>query len=52
MIAPDIDPEKLPRKYKLVSYSANKEAIREALLAGEKLKFAHFEERGKHLRIK
>jgi Siphovirus Gp157 len=51
-IAPEIDPKKLPRKYRIITYTANKEAIREALLAGEKLSFAYFEERGKHLRIK
>ena len=47
-----IDPKDLPRKYRNVTYSLNKTAIREALEKGETLDFAYFGERGKSLRIK
>jgi ferritin len=47
-----IDPKDLPRKYINVSYSPNKNAIREALEKGEELNFAYFGERGKSLIIK
>ena len=47
-----IDPKDLPRKYRNVIYSPNKNAIREALEKGEELNFAYFGERGKYLRIK
>ena len=47
-----LDPQELPKKYQSVTIEVNKKAIREALEAGEKLEFAGFSERGKHLRIK
>ncbi len=47
-----IEPKNLPPKYRNVSYSPNKNAIREALEKGETLNFAYFGERGKSLRIK
>ena len=47
-----LDPQELPKQYQQVTVEVNKKAIREALEAGEKLEFAGFSERGKHLRIK
>lgn len=47
-----LDPQELPKKYQQVTVEVNKNAIREALEAGEELEFAGFSERGKHLRIK
>ena len=47
-----MNPQDLPKKYQQVIVEVNKNAIREALEAGEKLEFAGFSERGKHLRIK
>jgi hypothetical protein len=46
-LAPDL----LPAPYRRVHYTADLDAIRAALEAGESLEFARLEERGKHLRI-
>lgn len=42
----------LPEEYRKVRFDPDKDAIREALEAGEKLDFARLEQRGTHLRIK
>lgn len=49
-----IPPEALPEPYRVerVSYSANTDAIREALENGEALDFAVLGERGKHVRVR
>lgn len=52
IVIDDIDPDKLPEEYKIVTISPNTEAIRNALEEGKKLSFAHIGERGRSLRIK
>lgn len=48
----DAKDEDIPVEYKKVTYSVDKEAIREALELGQKLDFAHMGERGEHLNIR
>ena len=48
----DCEPEALPDGYQKIRIEADKAAIREALEEGEELSFAHFGERGRHLRIR
>lgn len=45
-------PEQMPERFKRVIVEPDKEAIRTALEAGEKLSFAYLAERESHLRIK
>lgn len=49
-----VPPEALPETYRVerVTYSANTEAIRAALEAGEPLEFAVLGERGRHVRVR
>lgn len=42
----------VPHNYTIIVEEPNKEKIRKALENGEKLDFAHLEERGKHISIK
>ena len=47
----DIAPEELPARFKKVTIEADKNAIREALTAGEEFSFARLGERGEHIKI-
>jgi hypothetical protein len=51
-VDPTINPKDLPEEYRRVTYEVDKQAIREALEEGQELKFATWQERGQHLRIK
>lgn len=42
----------VPDNFKKIIYEDDKDKIRKALIDGEDLKFAHLEERGRHLNIK
>ena len=48
----DRAPEALPAEFQKITVAADNEAIRRALESGEPIDFAHFGERGRHLRIK
>ena len=51
LIMSDITAENLPDEFRNVIYEPDKGAIYAALDAGRKLDFAHYGERGEHLRI-
>ena len=48
----EVDKENVPDNFMKVIYEPDNAKIREALANGEKLSFAHLEERGRHLNIK
>lgn len=47
-----ISPTELPKQFQKLNVEADKTAIREALLAGEELDFAHLGDRGTSIRIR
>lgn len=51
-ISVKVEPEELPERFQRVEVKVNNDAIRKALLNGEKLDFAQLEERGESLRIR
>ena len=52
VVIDDVSVDEIPQEYHKVSVSLDKQKIRKALESGEKLDFAHLEERGQHLRIR
>lgn len=52
IINEDIPIHEVPKIFQIVSIDLNKEAIRQALENGEKLEFAHLQERQESVRIK
>ena len=51
-LQPMIIDGEVPENFKRITIDDDKEKIRKALESGEKLDFAHLEERGKHISIK
>lgn len=52
VISEDLNPRNLSERFRKVEYSVDKDAVRAALEAGEKLEFAWLGERGQSIRIR
>ena len=52
VVVDPVDPDTLPDDLTVTERKVNKNAVRDRLLAGEKLSFARLGDRGQHLRIK